>query len=207
MEEAFQGTAVGLTYDGGIALSSDTRSTARYLVRSKNVPKVFKIQDNIGAAVSGLAGDARRLVDMMKSESNLYRIRKDKSIPPSSLARLTSNIFHARRMFPYIVSLILSGMGGEGPELYFLDPAGGQLEEQRFASAGTGSSVAYGVLEQNYEEDMDETSALNLATQSIEQAIERDAATGDKIMLAKIDSEGFQEIPEDNVKKHLKQTE
>lgn len=203
--EGFQGTAVGLRYDGGVALSSDTRSTARYLVRSKNVPKIFKIQDNIGVAVSGLAGDAQRLVDMMKSESNLYRIRKEKSIPPSSLARLTSNIFHSRRMFPYIVSLILSGMGEEGPRLYFLDPAGGQLEEQKFASAGTGSSVAYGVLEQNYEINMDESSALNLAAQSIQQAIERDAATGDNIMLAKVDSEGFQEIPDDDVENHLKQ--
>lgn len=204
MEEAFQGTVVGLRYDNGVALASDTRTTARYLVRSKNVKKIFKIQDNIGVAVSGLGGDARRLVDSMKSESNLYRIRKEKSIPPSSLARLTANIFHARRMFPYIVSLILAGVDGEGPRLYFLDPAGGQLEEERFASAGTGSSVAYGVLEQNYEEDMNAESGVKLAIQSIQQAIERDAATGDNVMAAKIDEEGFQEIPEKKVNGYTK---
>lgn len=202
--QGFQGTVVGLIYDGGIALSSDSRATARYLVRSKKVRKIFEIQDNIGVAVSGSAGDAQKLVDTMKSESNLYKIRREKAIPPKSLARLTANIFHSQRMFPYIASIILAGTGPNGPKLYFLDPAGGQLEEEKFASAGTGSSVAYGVLEQNYEEDMDSESALKLAAQSIQQAIERDAATGDNILVAKVDDEGFQKLTEEEVEKHLK---
>lgn len=202
--QGFEGTVVGLKYNGGLALASDSRATARYLVRSKKVQKIFKIQDNIGVAVSGLTGDAQRLVDMMISESNLYKIREEKSIPPKSLARLTANIFHSQRMFPYIASLILVGVGEEGPKLYFLDPAGGQLEEERFASAGTGSSVAYGVLEQNYEEDMNSKDALKLAAQSIQQAIERDAATGDSVVVAKVNGEGFEEVSEDKVKKFLK---
>lgn len=200
----FQGTVVGLKYDGGIALASDSRATARYLIRSKKVRKIYKIQDNIGVAVSGSAGDAQRLVDTMTSESNLYRIRREKPIPPKSLARLTANIFHSQRMFPYIVSLILAGSGEDGAKLYFLDPAGGQLEEEKFASAGTGSSVAYGVLEQNYEEGLDDQDALRLAAQSIQQAIERDAATGDSVVVAKVNEDGFQEISEDEVESFLK---
>ena len=204
MEEGFQGTAVGLVYDGGIALASDTRNTARYQIRSKNVRKIFEVQDNVGAAISGLAGDAQKLIDVMKSESNLYRIRREKTIQPKSLARLTANIFHSQRMFPYIVSLILGGYGIDGPKLYFLDPAGGQLEEERFAAAGTGSSVAYGVLEQNFKEGMNSEDALKLAAQSIQQAIERDAASGDGVMLAKVDEEGYQEIPQDEINSYLK---
>lgn len=202
--QGFQGTVVGLKSDGGIALASDSRATAEYLVRSKKVRKIFEIQDNIGAAVSGSAGDAQKLVDTMTSESNLYRIRREKPIPPKSLARLTANIFHSQRMFPYIVSLILAGVGEEGAKLYFLDPAGGQLEEEKFASAGTGSSVAYGVLEQNYEGGLGDQDALRLAAQSIQQAIERDAATGDSVVVAKVNEEGFQEIPEDKVENFLK---
>lgn len=202
--QGFQGTTVGLIYDGGLALASDSRATAQYLVRSKNVRKIFEIQDNIGVAVSGSAGDSQRLVDMMKYQSNLYRIKRNKPIQPKSLARLTANIFHSQRIFPYIVSLILAGVGADGPKLYFLDPAGGQLEEEKFASAGTGSSVAYGVLEQNYKEDENSKNALKLAAQSIQQAIERDAATGDSVSVAKIDDEGFEEISEDEVQKLLK---
>lgn len=201
--QGFQGTTVGLKYEGGLALASDSQATARYLVQSKKVQKIFKIQDNIGVGISGSAGDARKLVDTMKSESNLYRIKRKKPIQPKSLARLTSNIFHQRRMFPYIVSMILAGTGEEGPKLYFLDPAGGQLEEDRFAAAGTGSSVAYGVLEQNYRENMKSSDGLELSAQAIKQAIERDAATGESVVVAKVDDEGFQEVPEEKVEELL----
>ncbi|MFP4005642.1 MAG: proteasome subunit beta [Candidatus Hadarchaeia archaeon] len=202
MEEAFKGTIVGVRYKEGVALASDSRETARYLVRSKGVQKIFKIQANLAVAVSGMTGDAQSLVDMMKSESNLYTIRKEKTMPPSSLARLTSNIFHSRRMFPYITSVSLGGIGESGPRLYFVDPAGGQLEEERCASAGSGSSVAYGVLEQGYVDEMDEDEALSLSVHSIQQAIERDAATGDSIALAKVDQEGFKEISKESVESY-----
>lgn len=203
MEEAFQGTVVGLIFNGGGVLASDSRSTRRYLVRSKKVPKIFRIQKKIGAAVSGLGGDARRLIDAMKSESNLYQMRREKSISTQSLARLTSNIFHGSRMFPYIVSMILSGVDSDGPKLYFLDPAGGSLKEDKFASAGTGSSVAYGVLEQNFEDGMDSESASRLAAQSVQQAIERDAATGDGVVLVRIDDEGYEQLSDDEVNSYL----
>lgn len=202
--EEFEGTVVGVRYEDGLALASDTRATARYLVRSKTVQKIFEIQENIGVAVSGSTGDAQNLIDTMQSESNLYRIRKNKPIPPKSLARLTSNIFHSQRMFPYIASLILAGLGEDGPRLYFLDPAGGQLEEEKFASAGTGSSVAYGVLEQKYEDGLEGNDALELAAQSIQQAIERDAATGDGVAVVGIDEEGYKELSEEEVQKLLK---
>jgi len=199
MEEAFQGTVVGLNYEEGTTLASDSRTTARNLVRSKKVKKIYKIQDNIGAGISGLGGDAKSLVDTMRSESNLYRMRKEKKIPTNSLARLTSNIFHERKLMPYIVSMILAGYDSDGPRLYFLDPAGGSLEEEKFASAGTGSSVAYGVLEQKYRVNMRKENALELATQSIQQAIERDAATGDKISVVDIDEDGYRELSDDEV--------
>lgn len=201
--QGFEGTSVGLKYEDGIALASDTRSTTRYLVQSKEVQKIFKIQDNIGVAISGLAGDAQNLVDLIKSESNLYKIEKRKQIQPKSMARLTSNIFHSRRMFPYIVSIIMGGVGEDGPKLYFLDPAGGQLAEEKFACGGTGASVAYGVLEQSYEEFIGKKEGLKLAAQAIKQAIERDAATGDNVMVGKVDFEGFEKLPKDEVNELL----
>lgn len=201
---AFRGTVVGLRYQGGIALASDTRSTSQYLVMSKRARKIYEIQDNIGAALAGAGGDIRSFVDNLKAQANIYRLRRRESITPKSLAQFAANLLHAYRMYPYIVSVIFAGVDGNGPRLYFLDAMGGRLEEEKFASAGTGSEVAYGVLEQNYEEDMESEGGLRLAGLSIQQAIERDAATGDKIMVAKIDEEGYKELSEDEVKDLLK---
>ncbi|MDH5443781.1 MAG: proteasome subunit beta [Candidatus Hadarchaeaceae archaeon] len=200
----FTGTIVGVRCKDGIALASDTRGAAYYLVLSKRVRKIFKLEERIGAAVSGSSGDVQSLVNMLRAEANLYRLNHERPISTKSLAQVASNMLHGRRGFPYIVAGVISGFDSDGPRLYFLDPIGGKLEEEKFASAGTGSTIAYGVLEQNYRDGMKLDDGVKLVAQSIKIAIERDAATGDKIVVAKIDEKGYQELPEEEVDKLVK---
>lgn len=200
----FTGTIVGVRCKDGIALASDTRGAAYYLVLSKRVRKIFKLEERIGTAVSGSSGDVQSLVNMLRAEANLYRLSHELSISTKSLAQVASNMLHERRGFPYIVAGVISGVDSDGPRLYFLDPIGGKLEEEKFASAGTGSTVAYGVLEQNYRDGMKLDDGVKLVAQSVKIAIERDAATGDKIVVAKIDEKGYRELPEEEVDKLVK---
>ncbi len=200
----FTGTVVGLRCKDGIALASDTRGTAYYLVLSKRVRKIFKLEDRIGAAIAGSSGDVQSLVNLLKTEANLYRLAQKRSISVKSLAQVASNLLHGRRIFPLIASGILSGVDEDQPRLYFLDPVGGKIEEEKFASAGTGSTVAYGVLEQQYRDDMKLEDGLKLAAQSIKTAIERDAATGDRVVVAAIDEKGYRELSEEEVEKLTK---
>jgi len=195
----FTGTVVGIRCKDGIALASDTRGAAYYLVLSKRVRKVFQLEDRIGAAISGSPGDAQSLVNLLKTEANLYRLNHDRPISAKSMAQLAANILHGRRGYPYYVDGILSGVDDDGPHLFFIDPIGGKLEEEKFASAGTGATIAYGVLEQNYRDDMKLDDGLKLAAQSIKTAIERDAATGDRIVVAAIDERGYRELSEKEV--------
>lgn len=201
----FTGTVVGVRCKDGIALASDTRGTAYYLVLSKNVQKVFKLEERIGAAISGSSGDIQSLVGLLKAEANLYRLNHGRPISTKSLAQMASNLLHGRRVFPYIVAGVISGLDDDGPRLCFLDPVGGKLEEEKFASAGTGSTVAYGVLEQQYRGDMELDEGARLAAQSIRTAIERDAATGDKTVVALIDAKGYRELSKEEVEKLLKE--
>ncbi len=64
--------------------------------------------------------------------------------------------------------------------------------------------MAYGVLEQNYRDGMELKDGAKLAAQSTKRAIERDAATGDKIVVVTIDKEGYREIPEKEVDELIK---
>ena len=200
----FTGTVVGVRCKDGIALASDTRGMAYYMVLSKHVQKVFKLEDRIGAAVSGSSGDIQSLVGMLRAEANLYRLNHGRQVSTKSLAQIASNMLHGRRMFPYIAAGVISGLDEDSPRLYFLDPVGGKLEEEKFASAGTGSTVAYGVLEQQYRDGIGIDEGAKLAAQSIRTAIERDAATGDNIVVALIDEKGYRELSDKEVDKLLK---
>jgi proteasome beta subunit len=195
----FSGTVVGVVCDDGVALASDTRGAAYYTVLSKRVRKIFQLDDKIGAAIAGSSGDIQRFVDVIKAEANIYKLEHGYSISTKALAQLAANTLHQRRLFPYIMEAIFSGVDDDGPHLYFLDPIGGKLEENKFASAGTGSTIAYGTLEQSYRGGMVLKDGARLAVQSIKTAIERDAATGEKVMLALIDKKGYRELSEKEV--------
>jgi proteasome beta subunit len=200
----FTGTVVGIRCKDGIALASDSRGAYRYLVVSKSVRKIFQLEKQIGATISGSSGDIQNFVNVLKAEANLYRLNHGRSITTKGLTQLASNILHGRRAFPYLVAAVVAGVDDHKPSLFFLDPVGGKLEEEKFASAGTGETIAYGVLEQNYRDDMKMSDGLKLAAQSIKTAIERDAATGDKIVVALIDDKGYRELSEDEVEKLIK---
>lgn len=201
---AFTGTVVGIRCEDGIAMASDTRGAAHYLVLSKRVQKIFKLEERIAAAISGGAGDIQSLVGLLRAEANLYRLHHGRPISAKSLSQMASNLLHGRRIFPYIVAGVISGFDDDGPQLCFLDPVGGKLEEEKFASAGTGSTVAYGVLEQSYRDGMSLIDGARLAAQSIRTAIERDAATGDKTVVALIDAKGYRELSEGEIERLLK---
>ncbi|MGQ9788274.1 MAG: proteasome subunit beta [Candidatus Hadarchaeaceae archaeon] len=200
----FAGTVVGLRCKEGIALASDTRGTSYYLVVSKKVPKLFKLDDFIAAAISGSSGDIQSFVNLLRVEAKLYRLNLGRPITTKGLVQVASNLLFGRRIFPYIVAGVISGIDPDGPCLYFLDPVGGKIEEEKFASAGTGSTIAYGVLEQMYRDDISLEECTKLAAQSIKTAIERDAATGEKIVVAMIDSKGYRELSDEEVAKLLK---
>lgn len=202
--EGFTGTIVGLCCKDGVALASDTRGAAYYFVLSKRVQKIFKLEERIGTAVAGSSGDVQSLVNTLKAEANLYRLNHGQPITTKSLAQVASNLLHNQRMFPYISAGVLSGIDGGSPYLYFFDPVGGKIEEKKFASAGTGSTIAYGVLEQQYRDGMKLEEGLKLAVQSIKMAIERDAATGDKVAAAVIDKRGYHEFSEEEIEKLTK---
>jgi proteasome beta subunit len=50
--------------------------------------------------------------------------------------------------------------------------------------------LAYGVLEQHYEDDLSNDDAAQVAAQAVESAVERDTASGDGVFLATVTEDG-----------------
>ena len=202
--EYFAGTIVGLKTKEGAVLASDTRAVGYYLVLSKRARKIFKLEEKLGAAFSGAPGDIQSLVSILQAEANLYRIEHGRSISTKGLAQIASNVLQSRRWYPYLLEGILCGFEEEGCVLLTLDPAGGRVEEEDFASGGTGAQVAYGVLERNYRKGLSLLEGEKLAVEAIQTAIERDAATGDKVVVSVVDGKGYRELTDEEVDALLK---
>ncbi len=199
--DEFKGTTtVGIVCKDGVVLGTERRASMGNLIASKQAKKVFQIQDKIGLTMAGSVGDAQKLVRAIKAESNIYKLKREKGISVKAISTLMSNIMSGG-VLPYFVQLIIGGVDdSEGPSLYVLDPGGGSLQEKMVAT-GSGSPIAYGVLEDRYEEEISVEEGKELVVRAIRQAMKRDSASGDGIDVAKITSESFKILEENEVDK------
>jgi len=190
-------TTVGLFCEDGIALATDTRASAGKEIASKEAKKLYKITDRMGVTVAGSVGDTQELVKNLRAESRYYKHREGAPIRIGAAAKMASNMF--KGVLPMLAVLILAGVDDKGPSLYLLNMDGSMIEEKMVAT-GSGSPVAYGLLESEYEQDMSLNEITSLAVNALKAAIERDTATGDGIRVANISKDkGFHELSSEEI--------
>jgi len=193
-------TTVGLACKDGVVFATDTRATMGYLVASKQARKVFKISNTIGVTTAGGVADTRNLVNTLRAEASYYLMREGIPMGVRASARLAANILHAYILFPYIANLLVGGTDASDPKLFFID-LDGTLTEETMIATGSGSPVAYGVLETEFKEGMRVEEVLPIAVKAIKTAMKRDIATGNEVMVAAITKRGYRELSPDEIKK------
>lgn len=183
-------TTVGIKTVDGAVLCADMRASAGYFIANNNTMKIQKIDHHAGLTLAGGVADAQNIVDILRFHANLHRVRKAASIPIRSLARLTSLLFHQNRGYPFIADILVAGYDDAGPALFNIDMFG-SVEAKQFVTTGSGSPVAYGVLEDEYRDDLTTDEAKAVALRAVKAAIVRNIGTGDGINIAVMDQDGF----------------
>ncbi len=192
-------TTVGLVGKDCTVLASDTRATMGFLIANKTAKKIHKITDRIGATIAGSVADAQAMMDLLRAESKLYEIQRGRPIRVKALTKLFSNImFQARG--GYMLQCLVGGFDDEGPQVFYTDYIGSVLPD-KFTATGSGSPVALGVLETEYKDDLPKKKAIEIAVRSVAAAIERDAASGNSILVSVIDKDGYQELDKEDILK------
>ena len=195
-------TTLGMVCREGVVIATEQRATMGTLIAHKTTKKLYKIDEHLALATAGLVGDLQTLARYLNAEANLYRLKRDAKMPVKSAATLMANILNQRKFAPYYVQLILGGYDNSGGYVYALDAAGGAISD-KYTSAGSGSPYVFGVLEDNYKDNLTTDEGVDMAIRAITAAKNRDSASGGMISVAVITKDGFREVPEDEVKKRM----
>jgi len=204
LQESMKGTTtIGIVFKDGVILATEKRATMGYMIASKKAKKVYKVAERIGMTTAGGVGDAQQLARILTVECNLYQIRRSRSITVGASATLLSNYLNQNRYFPYYVQLLVGGIDETGPSIYSVDAMGGATKEEEIVATGSGSPMAYGVLEDRFRKDMNEDEAIDIAVRALKSAMKRDAGSGEGIHVVVITKDRYQEMGEDALSKYL----
>ena len=192
--EAKKGTTtVGLIFKDGVILGSESRASMGNYISTDNAKKVFQINEYTGMTIAGLIADGQKLVDILKTNLNFYVLEHKRKPSIKTIASFLSYILYSQKMFPYYIGIILGGVKDGEKAIYSYDALGGYTKE-KFTAVGSGSFIAYGVLELQYKDDLEENEAIELVKKAIEQARKRDSASGGKIQILVIKENEIKEL-------------
>ncbi|MEN3034854.1 MAG: proteasome subunit beta, partial [Candidatus Methanosuratincola sp.] len=142
-------------------------------------------------AIAGQLSDANYLVNLVKAEAKLMEFNRGFPLTVKEVAKLLSNMLYSgmRNYAPYITELLVAGVDETGPNVFEADISGAVTDEM-FTSSGSGSPMAYGVLEASYKDGITVKEGAEIAKRAVRSAMERDPGSGNGVQVMIITEKG-----------------
>ncbi len=198
---------IGIKTKEGVALIAKKRMLSK-LMEAESVEKVFRIDEHIGAAMAGLYGDARVLVNRAREESQSNRLSFKEPITTLLLTRRLSNLIQLftqnAGVRPFGVILLIGGIDDSGPSLYMTHPSGAYYGYKAVA-VGAESDRINEVLEKKYREDLSLDEAIKLGLNCLKE-VDKEELTSEnvEIGLIRIKDKKFKKLGREEIGKYLK---
>ncbi len=171
-------TAVGIKCKTGVVLLVDKRVSSR-LLEPSSIEKIFRIDEHIGVASSGLVGDARALVDRARIEAQINRVSYGEPVDVETLAKKLCDHMQTYTLFggarPYGTALLIAGVETDADgiryRLFETDPSG-TLLEYTATGIGIGRPAVMRLFEAEYKESISAEEAIELGLKALHTATE-----------------------------------
>ena len=201
-------TTLGIICKDGIVLAADKRTSAGYMIANKRTNKINQISDYAVITQAGLVSDAQLLTRIIKAQIKLEEMRRSSPLHMKEVANLLASLLYTniRRMsmVQSIVGFLLAGKDSKGFHLYDLGIDGSVTKFDDYASTGSGSNFAMGVLESSYTKNMSIEEGIKLGMKAINTAMQRDMASGGGVDVVTITSKGVERVVEEILDTNLK---
>jgi len=159
-------TAVGLASSKGAVLAVEERPFSA-LQDLSVAQKLFQIDDHVGAAVAGLMGDARILIDQARVYAQSHRLTYDEPIDIELLGKRVGDITQLYTQHagvrPFGASVLFAGVDKTGCRVFLSEPSGAYWGYKAVA-IGVGAETVKPILEKEHRDNLtlDELTMLAL---------------------------------------------
>lgn len=170
-------TTLAFKFQGGIIVSVDSRATQGAYIASGSVKKVIEINPYLLGTMAGGAADCQFWERDLGRQCRMYELRNKERISVAAASKLLANTMFQYRGYGLSMGTMITGWDKTGPQLFYVDNDATRLKGNLF-SVGSGSTYAYGVLDNHYRMDLSVEEAIELGKRAITHATYRDASSG-----------------------------
>jgi len=197
-------TTAGLKYRDGVILIVDKRISSRLII-PESIEKVYKIDDHIGFATSGLVADARQLVDRARIQCQINRITYSDSIPVDSLAKRICDFKQSFTQYggsrPFGTALLIAGVDDQGLHLYETDPSGA-YQSYHAGAIGRGRSTVVERFEKSWRPNLTLNAGIKMGLEALRESLEAEL-NKDAVEIAVVNADGYVVLDRDATIAHI----
>lgn len=137
------------------------------------------MHDKLFIGLTGLHSDVMTLQQLFQFKLELYRMRENRLIKPSTFSSLVSSTLYEKRFGPYFSEPVIAGLDSDNkPFLCSMDLLGCVAKADDFALAGTCAESLFGTCETFYKPDLGPDELFETISQSLLAALDRDCISG-----------------------------
>ena len=188
-------TTIGMVIKDGVILATESQATAGYFVANKKTQKLFKINNQCGATIAGGVADCQYVVGQAQAISRLLTVREGKEPSLEYVANIVRNMLFNGRSF-FQAFMIIGGYDSktQSGRIFPIDFLGYMADSEDFASLGSGSTFALGVLEGSWKPGMGADEGVKLAKKALIAAKSLDIGSGSEIQVVIITKDKFEAV-------------
>lgn len=110
-------------------------------------------------------------------QCRIYQLRNGEKISVAAASKILSDICYQYRGYGLSMGTMVTGSDKKGASLWYVDNDATRIKGTLF-SVGSGSTFAYGVLDNHVKWDMSFDEAVRVAIRAIASATHKDSASG-----------------------------
>lgn len=199
-------TVLGITCPEGVVLAAEERTSSK-LQDPSFTWKIFKIDDHLGAAISGLSSDARILVDQARIIAQSNRLTYDE---PIDIEIISKRIGDVKQIYtqhagvrPFGVSIIFGGVDHSGSKVLQTDPSG-SCWRFKAVSVGAGNDTVREILEAKYRDDLTLQESITLAVECLSKVIEPPLTSQKlRVVVVPVETKMFSVLSDEEMNKYI----
>jgi len=186
-------TIMAMTYDGGVVMGADSRTSTGSYVANRVSDKITPVHDKIYCCRSGSAADTQAVSDMVRYYLENHTMEIGKAPLVKTAAALFQEICYNNKD-RLMASIICAGWDEKDGGQVFALPLGGACVKQNWAIGGSGSTYVYGFIDANYRPGMTKVDCQEFVAKAVSLAMARDGSSGGIIRLATLDKNGCERV-------------
>jgi len=204
-------TVLSLVYADGALMAGDRLATEGYQVATRDIEKVYKIDETCTMAIAGAAGPAIEMMRIFRVELEMWQKLEGHDLTFEGKANRLS--FLIRQNLPaamqgMVVMPLFAGFDHEKDRgrIYKFDVTGGRYGETDYYATGSGGKDARSSLKKSFRDQLARDEAVDAAVEALIDAADEDRGTGGIDMrrhiyptVKLITSAGVEDISDDEI--------